>query len=354
MVGSAIRWYLLALLGVMSCGGDGDSDTPNTTLCKAAQVESCVGPNGCTGTRACRADGSGWQACMCGTGGSGGNAGAGVGGSAGSGGQTGGAAGVAGAAGSGGGVSGPRAYVLFTQPVSEEAHLQVVDLETGAILAEKLVTSPVPNGTAQAISPLPDGTARVLWNQGAGMAVTANLDPNLVPAGTPFAYTAGDPPDAHAYARRADLSGVLIWAGFGGANRWSIDASGAHFGTLADTGSSATALPLSADYDPDDGLWILWADDVGKAVLDRTFIFPFGKIPLSQLPASELYRSVSVEATRVRIGIANDALSQAKVCTYLPTSAMNTIPTAVGWGINECAPVAYAVGWHFRGYYVSE
>jgi len=96
----------LVLLFLTSCGGDDASSPPSdvdagkdvstTQKCTPGQSIACVGPAGCAGGQACKADGSGYEPCNCGgsTGdGSSGNAGNGGSGGAGGSGGTGGASG---------------------------------------------------------------------------------------------------------------------------------------------------------------------------------------------------------------------------------------------------------------------
>jgi hypothetical protein len=106
-------FVLLFLL--TGCGGGSTKST-----CVAGMSIACVGPAGCQGGQICKADGTGYEACICGSGtdggggapaagasGKGGAAGGGTAGSGGAAGSAGGAAGSAGgAAGSAGGAAG--------------------------------------------------------------------------------------------------------------------------------------------------------------------------------------------------------------------------------------------------------
>src|SRR5262245_51437266 len=116
-----VRWAAIPgsmlLLALTSCGGsspsskvDAGRDAP-MTACTPGQSIACVGPAGCAGGQVCKADGSGYEACDCGSGGRGGvggsvggASGGGGGPSAGAGGRGGGGAAPAGAG--GGGASG--------------------------------------------------------------------------------------------------------------------------------------------------------------------------------------------------------------------------------------------------------
>jgi hypothetical protein len=88
-----------------ACGSSSKS------ACVPGASVACTATTGCTGAQVCKSDGSGYEACICGSpGGSGGGAAAGAGGAAGRGGSGGAGGGVAGAgggvAGAGGGAAG--------------------------------------------------------------------------------------------------------------------------------------------------------------------------------------------------------------------------------------------------------
>lgn len=46
--------------------------------------------------------------------------------------------------------------------------------------------------------------------------------------------------------------------------------------------------------------------------------------------------------------ITND-VDKALVCTFASITAVSGLPTALGWGIDQCASV-YKNGWKLRGY----
>lgn len=66
-------WALLALAGCL--GSCSDDDTTAATTCSPGETRACTGASACAGTQVCAADGHGYGACECGTGGSGGTGG---------------------------------------------------------------------------------------------------------------------------------------------------------------------------------------------------------------------------------------------------------------------------------------
>lgn len=91
--------------GGQSAGGSGGAAGSKPMVCVPGASVACTGPAGCKGGQACLADGSGYAACDCGSGGAGGGGAAGQGGGGGLGGA-GAAGGSGGAAGSGGSPAG--------------------------------------------------------------------------------------------------------------------------------------------------------------------------------------------------------------------------------------------------------
>ncbi|MEZ4223827.1 MAG: hypothetical protein R3B13_22955 [Polyangiaceae bacterium] len=101
--GVSTRSVIVPLLGValgMACSGE---DPPaDDTPCVPGTSQACAGPGSCAGYQVCRADGSGFDACVCQDGGNGASAGGG-------GNHAGGTSGIAGADASVGGVGGQDA-----------------------------------------------------------------------------------------------------------------------------------------------------------------------------------------------------------------------------------------------------
>lgn len=60
-----LTWGLLALALGACDRGEPPSDKP-PLLCVPGETRSCVGPSGCKGGQACKADGSGYDPCDCG------------------------------------------------------------------------------------------------------------------------------------------------------------------------------------------------------------------------------------------------------------------------------------------------
>lgn len=59
-----------AILGAFTIGACGSSsDNGAAKTCASGQSVACTGPGGCSGGQACKADGSGYEACVCGVGG---------------------------------------------------------------------------------------------------------------------------------------------------------------------------------------------------------------------------------------------------------------------------------------------
>lgn len=93
--------WVLGLVLLVGCGGEGEGDGSSSTVCDAGRQELCACEDGNQGAQVCLPDGSGWDVCSCasGTGGE----------SSGSGGEsssTGGAVGTGGAVATGGSSSG--------------------------------------------------------------------------------------------------------------------------------------------------------------------------------------------------------------------------------------------------------
>lgn len=68
-------WVLALVLALAACGGSDDSgtelfggDAGSSGACTPGQSVACVGPGGCQGGQVCRDDGSGFEACECGSG----------------------------------------------------------------------------------------------------------------------------------------------------------------------------------------------------------------------------------------------------------------------------------------------
>lgn len=82
-----------AAAGQGGAGGAPGGQGGGAPVCAPGQSISCTGPAGCKGGQACKADGSGYEACDCGSAGAGGASGGagGVGGAGGAGGAQGGA-----------------------------------------------------------------------------------------------------------------------------------------------------------------------------------------------------------------------------------------------------------------------
>src|SRR5215472_2401424 len=66
-VAAVSLWCLAALAACSGASTTMVSEAGSPTPCVPGESPACAGPNGCQGYQVCRADGSGYDPCICGT-----------------------------------------------------------------------------------------------------------------------------------------------------------------------------------------------------------------------------------------------------------------------------------------------
>ncbi len=325
---------LTCVLGCSSESSNPEASGGSGAICVPGSTQGCVGPGSCAGGQTCAKDGQSWEACLCGAGGAGGTSGGG--GTSGSGGATGGT----------GGGSAAIGYVLYETGTA--AFVRSVNLATGqTVLKGPGLTSPLQGAGARALVADELNALRILWQDSAHNARIQTLArETLSETATSNVLTHPTHSIAYAYAHRSS-EGTLIWGdGKGNFLSSKLDASDKALNAEAVLSApSAGFLPTAAAYDTGGTLHVLWASGItGTAVL----VAGEG----ANLPDTNslLYRSISFETGRVRIGLADvGSPTKAEVCTFSEVVDFISKPTASGWGVGQCANV-FEASWNYRGF----
>jgi hypothetical protein len=354
-VACAVLWGLIWSYG---CGSD-DGSPPSGNAGKGGSAGS-AGRGGSGGTGGM--DGSVGASGSAGTAGT--NGGSGASGSAGMDAGD----GSAGAGGMGGAPGQAYAYLLWTK--SDTARIQILSATTGDPVEEKTLTVPAAKGTgwsARDLDVLHDGTRRLLWTRAdQGESFLQVLDRRLN-VQSEVVNNASSPPQGWfttAYAKLADGTGRLVWFNptVKNAIAWPLVAAdtlgAAAKKTYTPPTSAGDWVPVAFTQASDGTARLLWgyaglngsAPTVAQAeiwVLD-----PLEDQATSLVVTHEanwFARSYHVErGGRVRMLWGDDTAAKALVCSYKSDAGASSVPTAQGFGDDQCRTYEGGAGWVAR------